>query len=276
MIKKYIQAVTSIALLLTLGNAFADQNSQLDIVLEARSDEAKARDIYRHPKETIELFGIKPGMTVIDGLPGAWYGDIIAPLLGEEGTYIGVRYGQWYYDHRYGEDSAEHWETAQTGLAEWPEKAKQYGSGENSPKLEAYFIPGLPESLDDQVDAVLLFRVLHHLNKYDSKYLQQSADDAFRVVKSGGIVGVVQHRASEHMDNTWANGSNGYLKQSLVIETFKAVGFVLENASEINANRKDQPTVDDKVWRLPPSNKEDEVTQQIGESDRMTLVFRKP
>lgn len=276
MFKIQIQAAFGVALLLTFGHALADQSSQLDSILEARSDEAKARDIYRHPKETLELFGIKPGMTVIDALPGAWYGDIIAPLIGEEGTYIGVRYGQWYYQHRYGENSAEQWEKAQTGLSEWVDTAKQYGSGENIPEIAAHFIPGLPTSLNNQVDAVLLFRALHHIHKYDSKYLHQTVADAFRVVKPGGIVGVVQHRAPEHLDDDWANGNNGYIKQSLVIETFKAAGFELDNVSEINANRKDQPTVEDKVWRLPPSNKDDEMAQQIGESDRMTLVFRKP
>ena len=130
--------------------------------------------------------------------------------------------------------------------------------------------------MNETADAWLFIRALHHTNRFDSKYLDMSAADAFRVLKSGGLAGVVQHRAPEDADDVWADGSKGYLKQSRVIQAFKKAGFVLENASEINANRKDQPTESDFVWRLLPSNKDDATAQAIGESDRMTLVFRKP
>ena len=244
-------------------------------IIAGRSDAAKARDAYRHPAETLQLFGIKEGMTVIDALPGSWYGDILAPLLGPEGKYIGAAYGEWFYRNRFGDDYAERWDGAQSFLTEWPESAAAYGDGENGPATEAYFFPGLPSSLDGSVDAALFFRALHHTNRYDPAVLDMTAADAFRVLKSGGIVGIVQHRAPEEADDVWADGDNGYLKQRRVIEAFKGAGFVLENASEINANRKDQPTTDDAVWRLPPSSDKPEAVA-IGESDRMTLVFRKP
>ena len=162
----------------------------LDKILEARSDEAKARDQYRHPNETLRLFGISEGMTVIDALPGSWYGDIIAPLIGSEGTYIGVRYGEWFFKNRFGDDYESRWEDAQSFLTEWPESAKKYGGGKNAPETEAYFFPGLPTSLNNSVDAFLFFRALHHTNRYDPKYLDMTAEDAFRVLKSGGIVGM--------------------------------------------------------------------------------------
>lgn len=262
-------------LIVTVPLAQAEHHERLMDVLEARSDDAKARDKYRHPAETLKLFGIEEGMTVIDALPGSWYGDILAPLLGSDGKYIGVRYGDWFYKNRFGDEYEERWEGAQSFLTEWPASASEYGSGENNPATEAYFFPGLPASLDGSVDAALFFRALHHTNRYDPKYLDMTAADAFRVLKSGGIVGIVQHRAPEDADDVWADGDNGYLKQSRVIEAFKGAGFMLENASEINANRKDQPTTDQFVWRLPPSSDEAEALA-IGESDRMTLVFKKP
>jgi len=255
--------------------AQADNHERLMQIIDARSAEARARDAYRHPAETLQLFGIEEGMTVIDALPGSWYGDILAPLLGEDGRYIGVGYGEWYYRNRYGDDYADPWEKAQSFLTEWPESAEDYGDGEDGPSTEAYFFPGLPASLDGSVDAALFFRALHHTNRYDPGILDAAAADAYRVLRSGGIVGIVQHRAPEDADDAWADGDNGYLKQSRVIEAFKGAGFELDNASEINANRKDQPTTEDFVWRLPPSSDKPEAVA-IGESDRMTLVFRKP
>ena len=275
MFKVSSQLIAAISLLFILPLAQADHHGQLLGILEARSDEAKARDQFRHPAETLQLFGIEEGMTVMDALPGSWYGDILAPLLGEEGKYIGLRYGEWFYENRYGDEAAERWEGAQAFLSDWPEAASAYGSGEDNPATQAYFFPGLPEDLDGSVDVALFIRALHHTNRFDPRYLDMTAKDTFRVLKSGGVVGVVQHRAPEDSDDVWADGDNGYLKQSRVIEAFKGAGFALENASEVNANRKDQPTSEDKVWRLPPSNDAADALA-IGESDRMTLVFRKP
>jgi predicted methyltransferase len=91
-------------LIAVMPMAQADNHERLMEILDARSDEAKSRDAYRHPAETLQLFGIEEGMTVIDALPGSWYGNILAPLLGEDGRYIGVGYGEWYYRNRYGDD----------------------------------------------------------------------------------------------------------------------------------------------------------------------------
>lgn len=280
-----IKAVIAVALFTALpaaahshksGEHASEEHDRLTKVLGARSDETKARDKYRHPEATLRLFGIEKGMTVIDSLPGSWYGNILAPLIGSDGKYIGVRYGEWFFKNRFGDDYESRWSGAQSFLTDWPKEAKEYGDGKDMPATEAYFFPGLPASLNGTADAWLFIRALHHTNRYDEKYLDQTAADAFRVLKSGGIAGIVQHRAPEDADDEWADGNNGYLKQSRVIEAFKNAGFVLENASEINANRKDQPEVGDIVWRLPPSTTDNPETLAIGESDRMTLVFRKP
>ena len=107
--------------------------------------------------------------------------------------------------------------------------------------------------------------------------------DAYQVLKPGGIVGVVQHHARDEMPDEWADGNNGYLKKGFVIETMEAAGFEFVGSSEVNANPNDQPTAEEFVWRLPPSlqtsrdNPELQASmREIGESNRMTLKFRKP
>ena len=87
----------------------------------------------------------------------------------------------------------------------------------------------------------------------------------------------------EESPDAWAEGNRGYLKQSFVVAQMEAAGFVFEGTSDINANPKDQPQDGDIVWRLPPTlmgsrdNPEAAAAMQaIGESNRMTLKFRKP
>ena len=102
------------------------------------------------------------------------------------------------------------------------------------------------------------------------------------MLKPDGLVGVVQHRAAVAGSASGTDGSRGYLVEAEVILMFEEAGFELVATSDINANPLDQPGVDDIVWRLPPSlatSKDDpelrEKMQAIGESDRMTLLFRK-
>ena len=134
-------------------------------------------------------------------------------------------------------------------------------------------------------DAALFIRALHNLNRFegDGGYLTAALNDALEALKPGGILGVVQHRAPDEMSDEWAAGQNGYLKQDALIKRIEQAGFEFVAASDINANPKDQPGEDDFVWRLPPSlftsNANPELKEKltaVGESNRMTLKFRKP
>ncbi|MFO7764396.1 MAG: hypothetical protein R6V61_11760, partial [Wenzhouxiangellaceae bacterium] len=116
-------------------------------------------------------------------------------------------------------------------------------------------------------------------------FLDDALADAFAVLKPGGTFGVVQHWARDDMPDDWADGDNGYLKRDFVIDQAEAAGFEFVEGSDINANPDDQPSVDEYVWRLPPTLRvEDEGENEalmaeyeaIGESHRMTLKFRKP
>jgi len=258
--------------------------STLDAVLGAQSDEAKARYQYRHPKETLEFFGVEPGMTVVDTLPGdVWYAGILSDYLGDEGLVVGANFS---LDHRKAIGGRYATEEYQTKNANWPENwtaERNAARAEGDAPYAAFFYGSRPEEMKAVADVVLIVRAAHHLNRVDNgAFFVEALADIEAVLKPDGIVGVVQHRAPEGNSDEWAIGNAGYVKQSTIITAFENAGFELVGSSEVNANPKDQPTEEDFVWRLPPSlgtSKDDEAlkTQMlaIGESDRMTLKFRK-
>jgi predicted methyltransferase len=259
-------------------------SAQLAEILAAQPDEVRARYAYRHPQETLEFFGIEPGMTVVEALPGGgWYSRLLVPYLGPDGRLVGANYAHdmWpkfgFFDQAFIDRMA-------TWTTDWPVEARQW-HGEEGAAIEAFDFGSLPASLDGQADAVLFIRALHNLNRFegDGGYLSTALADAYRVLKPGGIVGVVQHEARPEMPDEWASGARGYLKKQFVIERLEAAGFEFLAASDINENPLDQPGEDDVVWRLPPSymtSREDPerraAMDAIGESHRMTLKFRKP
>ena len=259
--------------------------SALDAVLAAQSDDAKARYQYRNPKETLEFFGIEPDMTVVDTLPGdVWYAGILSDYLGSEGRVVGANFS---LDHRAAMGGRYASEEYRTKNLNWPQDwstERNAERGENDAPYSAFFYGSFPDEMQGSADAVLMVRAVHHLMRIgDGEFFAEAVADINAVLKPGGIVGVVQHRAPETASDEWAKGGAGYVKQSAVIAAFEGAGFELVDSSEINANPKDQPTEEDFVWRLPPSlgtSRDDAELREkmiaIGESDRMTLMFRKP
>ncbi|MEM7360198.1 MAG: methyltransferase [Pseudomonadota bacterium] len=257
----------------------------LDAVLDAQTDDAKARYQYRNPKETLEFFGIKPGMKVAEALPGGgWYSKILLPYLGAEGHLLGVDYAMDMWPHFGGFANEEFMEKRKTWAETWTEGAQPW-RGDSGATVSAATFGTIPEDSAGMLDAVLFIRALHNLARFEEKggYLTNAMADAFKALKPGGIVGIVQHHGAEDRPDEWANGSNGYLKKSFVISTMEAAGFELVAESDVNSNAKDQAGEGDVVWRLPPAlggAKDDEELKAkmlaIGESNRMTLKFRKP
>jgi predicted methyltransferase len=270
-----------------LGWAHADgHGDRLAAALDAQSDGMKARYQYRHPAETLTFFGIKPGMTVVEVLPGGgWYSKILMPYLGPDGTLIGADYNVEIYRHL-GFWSEEELAAKKTWVQDWPKRASKWAGDDGAP-AQAFVMGKMPESFKGSADAVLLIRMLHNpqrvRSKSDADYTSEILQDTFDVLKPGGTVGVVQHQASEDKADEWANGRRGYLKKSWVIARLEAAGFEYVGASDINTNPKDQPGADASVWRLPPSlygsRNNPELRKKyraIGESNRMTLKFIKP
>ena len=233
------------------------------ILLHPRRADDRARDRYRHPVETLEFFQVMPDMRVVEyGPGGGWYSRVLMPYLAPAGQYIAFQ-----GPGRASDDGST-----------WPERflAASSAWGEGG-EVAAYESNAVPEEVAGTVDRVLIFRSLHGLLNSESADTQLRAIHA--LLSDEGMVGVVQHRAPEGASYADSNGSRGYLRQSDVVRLFELNGFELYAQSEINANPNDAADYPRGVWTLPPTlalGDEDRARYTaIGESDRMTLLFRK-
>ncbi len=272
LISSLIASFAGCALLGSGGTTGTDTDSRDAIISAAkgphRSEANVARDAYRHPVETLSFFGLRKDMTVIEILPGAlWYTEILAPVLADEGQYVAA-----WYDVELPDQPEYRTRGYQNMVDRFEQEADVFG-----PARIAKFSP--PDSVDlgepGSADMVLTFRSVHGWLR------EGSAEGAFAaffdVLRPGGVLGVVQHRAGEKTD---ATKFTGYVPQETVIALAEGAGFVLEASSEINANPDDTADYPGGVWTLPPTLREGDVDRDrylaIGESDRMTLRFRKP
>lgn len=274
----------SLIAILTLNTAVLAHggNELLQGIVLDRDAKDRARDKFRHPVQTLSFFHLEPGMQVAEALPGdGWYTKILARYLGQEGSLHGVNYNDNMWA-MFGFFSEERIIEMSKRTAEFPAMVKDFT--DNGIQSSGFTFATAPESANGKLDRVLFIRALHNLNRFEEKAgtLTQALEVAHALLKANGLVGVVQHRAPEDASDDWADGRAGYLKQSAVIKAFKDAGFELLMTSEINANPKDKPTSDDIVWRLPPSlngvgDDADKLAKmnEIGESDRMTLLFKK-
>ncbi len=259
-------------------------SQRLQSTLAAQSGETKARYSYRRPLQTLKFFGIAPGMTLVEAGPGAgWYSKILVDYLGSEGQLIGAGYSMNMVKKMDG-ITEEAINRRAEWVSNWPKEASGWASGDSA-GVSAFEWGSMPARLEGKADAVLFVRAMHGLARFEDNggHLTEALADAWRALKPGGIVGIVQHHARDNMSDDWASGRNGYLKKGYIIEKMTQAGFELVAESDMNANRKDQPTESDMVWRLPPSlatSKDDPEAQArfraIGESNRITLKFRKP
>ena len=262
----------------------ASSSASLAAILATKPEKVQARYAYRHPQETLEFFGVEPGMTVVEALPGGgWYSKVLIPYLGSEGQLVGADYDIAMFP-LFGFFDDESIEKKKTWVADWTAEASEW-VGENGAPVAAFVFGSMPDSMDGSADAVLFIRALHNLNRFEEQggYLTTAITESWRALKPGGILGVVQHHARDDRSDAFALGDHGYLKKSLVIAHLESAGFEFVGEIDVNANPADQPGDDDIVWRLPPtlmgSKDKPEVKaamETIGESNRMTLKFRKP
>ena len=237
-----------------MAETTAPATNELSAILAAQPEAVQARYVYRHPEETLNFFGIKPGMTVVEALPGGgWYSKLLLSHLGADGQLVGVNYPQAVWP-LFGVFSEERIAQLATWTTDWPAGAQEW-RGENAASVSAFEFGKTPEDLSGTADAVLFIRALHNLARFEDQggFLTTAITDSYNVLKPGGIVGVVQHHAPDTASDEWANGSRGYLKKGFVIAQMQAAGFEFVASSDVNANSKDQPAAEDIVWRLPPS-----------------------
>ncbi|MFK7896129.1 MAG: class I SAM-dependent methyltransferase [Myxococcota bacterium] len=234
-----------------------------------RSETNIARNVARHPVETLTFFGLESDMTVIEVLPGSalWYSEIIAPVVRDEGQLIIADYDV---------DLPDQPEYRLKGRNAMLERFEKQADVFGAPKIVKMTAPqSIDLGADGSVDMVLTFRSTHGWIRDDAAEAAYAA--FFDVLKPGGVLGVVQHRASDDTDTTQFNG---YVAEDRLIAIAEGAGFVLEASSDVNANPKDKANYEGGVWTLPPRLRLGDVDKAkylaIGESDRMTLRFRKP
>jgi len=237
------------------------------------------RNRYRHPVGTLTFLGLRDGMTVMEIWPGAgWYTEILAPVIRDHGQLIVAG-----YDTDVPEQPEYRYRLQMDLLNKFSERPELYDQVVVVP-----FSPPQSASLGnaESVDMVLTFRNTHGwVSDGDAAAV---FTEFARVLKPGGILGVVQHRAASGADPV-KSAETGYLPEHAVMELARKAGLYLEARSEVNANPRDSKDHEKGVWSLPPGfalcrdidvqAERDECQAKysaIGESDRMTLRFRKP
>lgn len=233
-----------------------------------RSDQNIARNEFRNPVETLEFFGLEPDMTLIEiGPSGGWYTEILAPFLHAEGIYYGAHFSP-DSPVSYQRPSLESFEAM---MRENPELYGRVTIRPLQPPHSTVIGPA------EGADMALTFRNVH--NWIMAGQEQEYFDAFYAALKPGGILGVVEHRAQANAGMEVMRTS-GYVTEDYVRELAARAGFEFVASSEINANPRDPKEHPEGVWTLPPTYRLGEVERDeyaaIGESDRMTLKFRKP
>ena len=272
--------VLCIVAVLHAGGALAGTSKAVQDALQKAIDGPQRtpayakRDRDRHPLQTLEFFGIRPDVTVVEVLPGGgWYTEILAPFLHDQGHLIEAT-------PPISSPNSFSRKMAVKYKAKLDVDPAVYGRVTMVPfEPPSYMGLGAPDS----VDMIVTFRNIHDFmyanvhGAVSDMIALQFFRSAYRALRPGGILGVVAHRAPANM--LVANSVKlGRLPQNYVVSLAQRAGFRLAGTSDINANPKDPGT--DPVWYLPPMLSQDQKDraryEAIGEGDDMTLRFEKP
>ena len=240
-----------------------------------RRDSDRARDQFRNPRETLEFFGLEPGMDVAEIWPG-YYAEILAPYADATGgTYTAVLFP----------DNNERFQARNTAFRERFGDTDAYGDvrygsfGYDNGRKLGEIAP------DGSLDMILTFRNVHNWMGRD--FAEEAFGDFAAALRPGGVLGVVEHRLPETRTQD-PTGRTGYVQESYMKDLAERAGFEFVGSSEVNANPRDTADHPFGVWTLPPSSRtpdddgadaqdfDAELYRNIGESDRATLLFRKP
>ncbi len=232
-----------------------------------RSAENSARDRYRHPKETLLFFGIRPEMKVLEVWPEpGWYTEIIAPLVRERGKY---------YAAVIAADPQNRYLTER--LADFQQKLTSEADVYGSVDVVTFPSDGGDVVPPGSLDMVVTFRNIHNWMARDSAV--QAFATVYEALKPGGVLGVVEHRGNPALAQD-PKAKSGYVNEDYAIRLIEGQGFRLVGESQVNANPKDTKDYEQGVWTLPPTyrlgDKDRQKYAAIGESDRFTLKFVKP
>jgi len=232
-----------------------------------RSAENRARDAYRHPSQTLQFFGLRPDMTVVEVWPGGgWYTEILAPLLKD--------HGRLYVAHL-DPASSDYARRTVDGF-----RSKLAARPDLYDKVVVTTLAAPPARNDiapaGSADLVVTFRNLHNWMMFG--WQREAFEAMHAALKPGGVLGVVEHRGDPQRPQD-PKAASGYVHEQYAIDLIESVGFKLVARSEINANPRDTMDYEKGVWALPPTFAGGAVDRDryaaIGESDRFTLKFVK-
>lgn len=275
-----VGAVTITALLLSGAPAQAATSPAVNQALEAaahgswRTPKNVLRDKYRHPVQTLEFFGIRPDMTVVEVLPGGgWYTEILAPFLRDHGQLIEATWplaGTTGFMHK----------NAVSYRAKLAANPEIYGKVQ----LEDFVLPDyMYVGPPDSADMVVTFRNVHDM-MYENVHgmptdmvLQSFLRSAYQALKPGGILGIEEHRANPDMSLSDAFKLSR-VPVPYLVQQAEAAGFRLAGTSEINANPKDPRTAN--VFFFPPAlspaSGDTAHYAALGEADNLLVKLVKP
>jgi predicted methyltransferase len=230
--------------------------------------EDKARDAFRHPAETLAFFHVGPDMKVGEYAPGGgWYSRLLGLYLGGEGQLVGI-----FANPLTASADAARQQRIRDTAAKFPADVTGF-TGLPAEKFAGITLDNI-EGQKGTFDRILVMRAMHNLLRSGTADTELKA--MRELLKDDGLIGIEQHRAKADAPWSYANGTKGYLRQQDVIDFMRINGFELVAASEINANPKDSADHKEGVWEMPPvlaTKRED--LKGLGESDRMTLLFKK-
>lgn len=243
------------------------------VLADPRRDQDKPRDVWRHPAETLAFFRVGPAMKVGEFAPGGgWFSRVLGPYLADQGKFVGL-----FFDMKFigGGDPAKQAKARET-IARFPQDVAGW-TGLPAERFAGYSLDAVPASEKGTYDRIMVMRMMHNMYRMD---MLRGALASFRgLLKPDGLLGIEQHRARATAPYPYTDGNMGYMREKDVIALVEASGFELVGKSEINANRKDTADYPAGVWTLPPTyelkDQDRARYEAIGESDRMTLLFRK-
>lgn len=243
-----------LSLLLPCVSVFADDFSAVESKLktamgaEIRTQAEIDRDRNRKPVDTLEFFGLRDDMRVVELLPGGgWYTKLLAPVLAENGEfYVALGTGR-VKDRILNQPGFDHVKV----VAEDAEIYRPEGSRSYVVEMESLGV--------DNVDIVFTFRNYHNFAAEGRMAMNRAVYDA---LKPGGIYAVVDH-TRRHMEED--NSENRRrIDPVLAIKEIQSAGFELEDFSTLHFRLDDE-------LRFEVGRK-----TVTGNTDRWTLKFRKP
>jgi predicted methyltransferase len=250
----------------------AHQAKMAKILADPSRAEDSMRDKYRNPAQTFEFFRLHPDHKVGEYAPGGeWVSRILGKYIEAPGQFNGL-----YFSTNAGFGTPESHTRIKAGAAKFGEDVAKV-TGRPATDYKGFTLDAIPDGEKGTYDRIIVMRMLHNMNRWNI------ADTELKrmreLLKDDGLIGIEQHRAKANAPYSYADGNKGYLREADVIKMMELAGFELVAKSEINANPKDSADWPDGVWTLPPQltlkDKDKAKYEAIGESDRMTMIFKK-